>query len=199
MRGGCRNGAGRPRQHEKVEDYNYLSISYLCRQGLLMPSTKGTLTWTRNGEKAGKVKIEVDDSASSLILMYSVRLRGAENWKEVNQPIELSATACHYGGQRKWFKCPQCGRNTANIYITTKPACRKCLKLVYQSQSETLVWRIWNMKRKIEGKLGTALQKPKGMHRSTRSKLLDRYLKLDKRLDDIFYVRIEKWKAQGWW
>lgn len=53
--------------------------------------------------------------------------------------IPLQRTACHFGGSRIWFLCPNvnCTRRCKKLYLVTKEIflCRKCLRLVYNSQN----------------------------------------------------------------
>lgn len=52
--------------------------------------------------------------------------------------VGLVWTPCHFGGHRPWFVCPVegCGRRVAILYLGHALACRRCSRLVYQSQRE---------------------------------------------------------------
>ena len=53
--------------------------------------------------------------------------------------LRLSAlyTSQHFGGFRRWFACPNCGRRVGKLYSPSQSlpfACRRCWRLVYASQ-----------------------------------------------------------------
>lgn len=91
--------------------------------------------------------------------------------------LRISSTPCNFGGARYWFVCPQCLRNTRRIHlIQNKLACRRCLKLVYPSQNETLADRLIRKRNRIWDRLkeddSFELQpKPKWMHHATYHRL----------------------------
>lgn len=48
-----------------------------------------------------------------------------------------TTTRPFYGGLRRWFTCPNCGRRCAKLYAPDRRsrfACRRCWELVYRSQ-----------------------------------------------------------------
>ena len=51
-------------------------------------------------------------------------------------------------------------------------ACRHCQRIAYASQSGDLCDRTWRKQAKVEAKLGPNWQRPKGMHDTTRERLL---------------------------
>jgi hypothetical protein len=111
-----------------------------------------------------------------VVLNYRYR-RYDEGWQEVEYPVYLTSTPCHYGGSRPWFLCPaqRCGRRVAKLYLGGRIfACRLCYRLAYQSQNESPVNRAVSRAQKIRVKLGGSTdlsspfpEKPKGMHWST--------------------------------
>jgi hypothetical protein len=74
----------------------------------------------------------------------------------VRQHIPLTFTPCHFGKERPWFACPQCGRRSGLLYVVTDPAfsCRKCCCLRYAAKSESRGRRGLNAARKIRTSLG---------------------------------------------
>ena len=95
-------------------------------------------------------------------------------------PVTLEWTACQYGGQRAWFRCPVvgCGRRVAILYSGRVFACRHCYHLVYASQRENntdrTIRRADNIRRKLgwkPGILNPSGWKPKGMRWHTFEKL----------------------------
>lgn len=69
--------------------------------------------------------------------------------------VELSHTALHFGGQRRWMLCPKCKSRRQTLYISSDTlACRTCLDLRYESQSESLRARRLRQIEKIRHRLG---------------------------------------------
>jgi len=70
--------------------------------------------------------------------------------------------------------------------------CRLCHDLRYQSQSEDALGRGQIALEKIEAKLDCFWQKPKGMHLSTRERLVSRIIQIEMMRDDIMNFVIEQ-------
>lgn len=86
--------------------------------------------------------------------------------------ILLNPMPCQYGGVRLMFICPLCRKNARKLYFRgIEFGCRRCFNLAYQSQNETLAYRLLRKKDKILNLLGKDkyefTPKPKGMHNST--------------------------------
>jgi hypothetical protein len=78
-------------------------------------------------------------------------------WQEIEEPVALTWTPCHYGGQRPWFRCPGwgCGRRVAKLYLGGGYfRCRHCLDLVYESQREDAPTRLITAAQQIRRQLG---------------------------------------------
>ena len=60
------------------------------------------------------------------------------NGERLNVTLFTTTTRPFYGGARRWFRCPRCGRRCAKLYTPDYCRvpfhCRVCLQLVYQSQ-----------------------------------------------------------------
>ena len=100
--------------------------------------------------------------------------------------IELEQTACRFGGNRLWFRCPEmdCRRRALKLYVAGEIKCRRCLRLSYASQRLSLCMRAIQNAQKIRlvlGANGSLLDpvpdRPKGMRRG-------RYVALLTRLND---------------
>ena len=52
--------------------------------------------------------------------------------------VDLAWTACHLGGKRPWFLCPDCKRRCGVLYPN---ACRKCVGVYYAVEHETQFYR----------------------------------------------------------
>ena len=176
--GGC--GSGRHWHlgaKETVDDYRELDVRHLQKSRLLTAGEAYTLSWTRGGEKSGSIRIHVYDDR--IIVSYRHQALGSD-WESLEYPIHLSWTACHFGGQRPWFKCPAkgCDRRVAKLYGGRIFACRHCFDLAYQSQRECYGDRMTRHADKIRERLGWMPgilnpkgTKPKGMHWSTFERL----------------------------
>jgi hypothetical protein len=119
----------------------------------------------------------------SIILSYRSKTGGGE-WKDVEYPVAIEWTNCHYGGQRAWFRCPvaDCGKRVAILYSGKVFACRHCYNLAYESQRESETDRVARQADKIRRRLGWKPGilnangwKPKGMHWQTFEKLRTDY------------------------
>ena len=99
--------------------------------------------------------------------------------------IRLGTTPCTFGGHRRWWSCPVCGRRCGTLYLTPSPACRQCLNLAYPSsrrtsQMEICMARLRRIGRKV-GRPGLNLSdpwppRPHGMQRRTYALLRDEWL-----------------------
>jgi hypothetical protein len=54
------------------------------------------------------------------------------------QTIRIERTACRFGGARRWWRCPRCGRRCAVLFMAPGGgegfACRTCGRLTYRSR-----------------------------------------------------------------
>ena len=97
--------------------------------------------------------------------------------------VRLDYTACNLGGQRVWWRCPCCGRRAAIIYVVrSKTACRCCWRLRYKVEALNDGDKAFRRADKLRARLGWVPgvafgegHRPKGMHRATYDKLLNRY------------------------
>jgi hypothetical protein len=93
----------------------------------------------------------------AITLTYRHKRYGQE-WEDVRQDVPLDWTPCHFGGERPWFICGNCGRRVAVIYGAGKYfACRHCYDLTYRSCQESdkrINWLVTNpevLKAAVEG------------------------------------------------
>jgi len=95
--------------------------------------------------------------------------------------------ALPFGGNRAWFHCPACGRQSAILYGADVFACRHCLQLAYESQREAPHCRALHKAQGIHEKLGgtgivdDCVFKPKGMHWRTYTRQLERLRRAESR------------------
>ena len=145
MKGGMRFGAGRPSNRRKTWQVQRLDVYRMASSG----------------------RIAAD--ANALNVAYSFPF--ADGVREVRDYIRIVRRPCTLGGTRALFTCPRCGRDCAVIYCNGWPACNRCAKLAYQSQSEDAIARSWRRTRRIETRLGwrndAPHRRPKGMRSTT--------------------------------
>lgn len=172
--GGYRIGAGRPASHGKTTAALRIDVRHLQREGHLNGCYSFQWAWA-----AGGAQIALQTSPDSITAIYRYKSRQGV-WHSVDQQIAITHTACHYGGQRPWFTCPECGGRVATIYLWSTPRCRKCADLKYPSQSLDAIGRSWRRSSKLEarlsgGKDGWNYRRPKGMHAATYDRLAAAY------------------------
>jgi hypothetical protein len=160
---------GRWQEHDTTNDYIRLDVRWLKRERFLQPGYSGTVSWSRRGERFALINISAGDG--ELRLQYRTRSRGDE-WQEKDYSVEVELVPCHFGGHRAWFRCPiaGCGQRVAILYGATLFACRRCLRLTYESQREAPHYRALHKAQTIHEKLGGTgiiddpVFKPKWMH-----------------------------------
>jgi hypothetical protein len=93
--------------------------------------------------------------------------------------IAITWTPCHYGGERGWWVCPQCGKRVAIVYMCRVWACRQCLGLAYQIDRTAKADKPFKRVNAVRDRLGWGGgvaspmgNKPKGMHWTTYGRLL---------------------------
>lgn len=167
MKGGSRYGAGRPAHHIKTEHCRRIDVRRFKREDMLKHGSWG---WNWSDSETGKVlaSIGVIGGHDRITLEYSV------NGVPITEHVNITRTACAYGGTRPWFNCPKCWERVAVLYLRqSRFACRNCQRLVYASQSEDQIGRAWRKQSKIEARLGPNWERPKGMHGTTCERILD--------------------------
>jgi len=165
---GLGNGCS-PRLQKKrvVEDCLDIDVRYLAREGLLPKSALKTfiLTWSHNYLETDQVMASV--SHGSISLYYQQYLQGENVPRQ--QRIIIDNTPCHYGRQRPWFRCPNCIRRCAIIYLGGQGFhCRKCYQLPYRSQQVCKLDRLIRKRVMLEERL---YDTNKGLHYRTLERL----------------------------
>nr|QJS05510.1 hypothetical protein [Psychrobacter sp.] len=124
--------------------------------------------WLRKSGKASRIDVA-----------YSYR------GKSYRYSINLSRTACHFGGYRHWFNCPKCSSRTSVLYRKGIYVCRRCIGLGYQSQLQQPIDRQFDrlsaIRARLEWQRGIAHgigKRPKGMHRTTYDRLMNEHEQL---------------------
>ena len=180
-----------------VEGHRSLDINWLHRGGHLVRHSRRVASWRRNGEPRGAIQTNMLQHAASLVLEYRVRNGHDQPWAEVQQPVPLVWTSCHFRGRRPWFSCLGCRRRVGKLYLVSRYfVCRRCGHLAYESQRENWGHRSLSKAQKIRERLGGSASildpfpaKPKGMHWRTYRRWLARH---DDALErDLAYLAME--------
>jgi len=130
-----------------IDAYRSVDVRRWQREGMLLPGTCFTWTWTEQGRYAETIDVIV--KADRAII------GGTE--------VLLQSTQCNLGGRRSWFICPECRRRRCVLYRAYAFACRQCLRLAYPVEREASgrralrrakkVFRRWNIEHgRPEGK-----------------------------------------------
>jgi hypothetical protein len=106
-------------------------------------------------------------------------------WGDVRQRIQLTETPVHFGGTRRWFLCPRCGRRCGVLYCVKEFACRTCHNLRFKSQYESPRERMLRQLLKIRKVIGTGMDiygplapPPRGMSKRRWLKMCQDFLEL---------------------
>ncbi len=110
------------------------------------------------------------------------------------QRIAFEFTPMHFGGQRRWFRCPHCGRRVGKLYLPTTVRsagervlwfwCRQCYDLTYEQRQRRnpyfhLNHRAERLAERYFVELQDGLLYPrKGMHTKTFEKRYAQYSRL---------------------
>jgi len=175
-------GSGRQYGANCTEDFRSIDIRRWQRDGYLTLGQTLDWQWLQNGKKVAGISVKVETDQLRLIYNYQ---RHGSDWENLDYPVWLQTTDCHFGGVRYWFTCPAtgCGRRVAVLYLGGKIfACRHCYQLAYKSQRETISDRGYRGAGKVRKRLGWEPgivnppgNKPKGMHWKTYYRLLAKH------------------------
>jgi hypothetical protein len=160
-----------------TSSYCQLDVRRWQREWLLSPGWCLTIQWSQDRKVVGSVNVRTD--AGQVILAYK-RLSNDGSWQNLELPVSITWTACHYGNARAWFTCPVsgCQRRVAILYVGLGVACRRCFQLAYDSQRESPSTRATRRAQRIRMRLGGTSNmflplplKPKRMHWLTYQRL----------------------------
>ncbi|MEO1661141.1 MAG: hypothetical protein AAFR51_09145 [Pseudomonadota bacterium] len=154
------------------------------------PLKTKTLRWLQNERCMGSVNCTV--TGSTIMLDY-VLLDG----RSVSAFIELTTTHPQFGGVRRWFVCPDCGRRCRLLHFASAFKCRKCVNAVYPSQYDYVRLAGEAKAKRAREQLGAAVgldiafaTKPKGMHWKTYRKLEQLVWNADVAFEEYIQARL---------
>ena len=159
-----------------------------CRD--LLQGTTSTYSWSLNGKVLSSVSLVRDGP------FLRVSWHNDPRSSKITCPVQLTSTPGHFGGLRRWFYCPSCGRRTGSVFILENSiGCRVCCHLTYQSQRDDRQHRVLTRALRIRNRLGgtgsafTPGPRPKGMHRRTYDRLVKQLQQL--RLESLGCLAVE--------
>lgn len=128
-----------------TQDTRNFTIFFLNMYKKLIPecvSYNNNIVWSRDGNETARINYNISTLAgdSFIELNYKVKRYGEEDWKSIQQKIQLETVGCHFGGKRWYFRCTlfrngeYCGRRVAVLYQAGDYfGCRHCANLTYDS------------------------------------------------------------------
>jgi hypothetical protein len=182
-------GSGRSGGRPTVEDSLTLGLRPLLEKGSLKPgaSVAGTMSWTKAGTNREIASIGFESHLSAdggyLEIHWTSTNRRTGETRQCKNRISLKTRPQPFGGRRWFFVCPTTGESVTKLHLPPAAfdfACRKAHQLGYRSQRETpldrSISRAFAQRRKIggEGGIGDYIPKPRGMHRRTFERALER-------------------------
>ncbi len=199
-------GSGRIFRWDKktsLEECHFIDVRDWKRRGLLADGSGFSWYWMRDGERVADIRVW---AASDRVRVSYRYMRGGGEWQDIAETIPLAATLCHLGGERVFFRCPGCRRQAAKLYLYSPYfRCRRCRRLPYSSQQETVLDRANRKAFKLRKRLGDdggigdpIWNKPKGMHWRTFERLKAKLEQQDEIASFAFVCRASKMIGWTW-
>ena len=147
-----------------VTAYYRLSIESLVRQGCFPEKhISGNIKWP-NGNSVG-----ISVNGDYVVFSYSC------NGESIQAQVHTDMTRTNFGGRRRWYICPECGRRRGVMYFARRGvACRACLRLVYPTTRAKAFDRAIDKRDRLFRSLGAKpsddiyfLSRPRYMHEKT--------------------------------
>jgi hypothetical protein len=166
---------------DTIDQCPQIAIGDIPKVKLLCGEIVSVINWSIGGQSVGGVSVYGGDDF--ITLKYTVAKNDNEP-ERIEQKINLTYTACHLGGSRPWFSCPDCDRRSGVLINAGELfSCRKCCELPYKSQMESDTDRAARRIRKVQNRLGNTdwynvldvrFPKPLGMHWKTYDRIVAR-------------------------
>jgi hypothetical protein len=132
----------------KCEHYPCIDLANLRRSRMLKPGAVGSITF-RGGENPDRLLVFANAGRAGLLF---IKRRPVGELGKLFVPFTFTPAA--FNGWRAWFCCPGCKRRCRCLYGANTLRCRKCLGLVYASQSGRSDWRALRRTDTIRRRLG---------------------------------------------
>jgi len=186
-RGGSRYGAGRPAHNIKAESTQRIEIRRWVREGRFDGSHYFSAGWNRGGEPTGSISVHT--TRDSAVLSYRIKDFHSDEWQDKREHVPVVLTTCHYGGTRRWFRCPVCQRRCELLYLRAyRFACRLCQKVAYSSQTGGPIDRLTHKFHKLQGRIADG--KPKAMRRVTYARIWEQVNEIEALCDRHYAARL---------
>lgn len=208
-------GSGRHGFRQTADACNSLDAGWMNRHGCLSPGGSWSISWNPGGHPSGSIG-GFCPQVGRIVLVFRYR-KGADEWEDAKQPVEVVYTSCNYGGRRPWFLCPgvrsgvPCRRRVGKLFAGGKWfLCRHCYGLNYQSQKEKPEDRLRTKAQGIRRQLGGSGSllnqfggiepfpvKPPRMHWKTYSRLYVRAREAEQRHWRLLAEWLDRREAHG--
>ena len=120
-----------------VEHYPALNVNHLARHRLLRPDCTGSLVWPRIGTGRRILSAQFfvgPDYQNEFGQCRFLTVRCQLSGEEFDRVVLLRPTPQHFGGQRWWLVCPNCGGRFGKLYWKDLQfTCRRCGGMTYYS------------------------------------------------------------------
>lgn len=169
-----------------------LSITDLYKSRMLSEGNQFQWVWLKNRLKLATISLLVENGK---IIITGNSIRGVT--------INLTHTACNFGGTRPWFICPKCKSRVEKLYLAKSLLqCRHCHNLTYMSCQASrnhliqIILRSHRIKRKLflMGLINSKsllVSRPKFMHSSTYLRLRKDFIRSESCLSRAFYYQMD--------
>jgi hypothetical protein len=117
---------------------------------MLQPGRSSSIQWSSCGQAAGSIGIVAGENCVHPI--YRHRARG-DQWQDMREIVPYTETRTAFGGRRRWFECPGCGR-ACRVLFGSPFRCRMCHVLRYNSQYESWAGRAMGRVQSLRARLG---------------------------------------------
>ena len=165
-----------------------LDINALVRGRFIQPGAQGLISFG-DGTQFGFFVWQTEGAHYEEAVQAfpgGVRLTGENGLHEIG----LAWSACHYGGERPWFLCPECNRRVVKLVDYGEGfQCRHCADYRYRSQSIGPARKLLSKANKLRARLNPDETRPRGMHHKTYELLCQQIGELDMQAFDIVAAR----------
>ena len=141
---------GRLVKAERCESYHAIDLAWLRRRKMLQPGRSSSIHWSHCGRPAGSIGIVAN--ANCVHLVYRHRAWG-DQWQDMREIVPYTETRTCFGGRRRWFECPGCGR-ACRVLFGGPFRCRRCHGLHYSSQYQSAGGRTIGRLQALRTRLG---------------------------------------------
>ena len=117
---------------------------------MLQPGRSSSIQWSHCGRPAGSIGIV--PKANCVHLVYRHRAWG-DQWQDMREIVPYTETRTCFGGRRRWFECPGCGR-ACRVLFGGPYRCRRCHGLHYSSQYQSVGSRTIGRLQALRTRLG---------------------------------------------